>query len=311
MTRGARGARAAAGLVLLAIACDVRHSEPGAPPLGRKAVQDGLGRSVDVPVPAQRIASVGPSNTEILFAIGAGGQVVARDDFSDQPAEARSIPAVGSGTSLSLERLVASRPDLVLAAEIYAPEQVRALENALLTAFFVANPTTFEGLASNVGLLGSLTGHEAEATKLQRSIQSRVQAVAERVHNAEDRPTVFYELDATDPQQPWTAGPGGFINTLITLAGGRNVAAGDDQPFPRWSAERLLRENPQVIIVGDAKYGVTPDSVRARAGWGRIAAVRDGRVHSFDDDLVSRPGPRLVDGLEAMARLLHPEAFRG
>jgi iron complex transport system substrate-binding protein len=124
------------------------------------------------------------------------------------------------------------------------------------------------------------------------------------------RPKVFYELDSTDPNAPYTAGAGTFIDTLIGMAGGDNVGQALGSQYGQLSLEKLLVENPDVILLGDSAYGATPESVAGRPGWEALAAVKDQRVYPFDDNLVSRPGPRLVDGLEAIARLLHPELFK-
>lgn len=272
-------------------------------------VLDGLGRKVRATLPARRVVTLGPSNTEALFAIGAGGQVVGRDNPSDFPAGAQSLKAVGSGPALDLEAIVALKPDLVLVAQIYGPEQIRTLEGLEVTVFLVRNPTSFAELYTTLQTLGGLTGREAEARELAASLSRRVDAVLTRLRQATTRPVVYYELDSTDPMQPWTAGPGTFLHLLIELSGGRNFAESLDQPFPRLSAETILRGNPDVIVLGDARYGVTAATVRGRAGWANLTAVKRGTIYPFDDNLASRPGPRLVDGLETLARLLHPELF--
>jgi iron complex transport system substrate-binding protein len=265
---------------------------------------------VAVPVPARRIVSLAPSNTEILFAIGAGDAVAGRDDFSDHPPEAAKIPAVGLATGrLQKEMIIALEPDLILAAEINSTEHVKALEALGLTVLLVRNPTSFEDLHANIRLLGEIAGRPAEAAALVESLELRLARVREKLAGAARRPTVFYELDSTDPTKPWTAGAGTFMDTLIRLAGGENLGARFGGDFPRVSIETIIRADPEVIILGDAAFGVTVESARRRAGWQGLSAVQSGRVHVFDDDLGSRPGPRLVDGLEALARLLHPEAF--
>jgi iron complex transport system substrate-binding protein len=265
---------------------------------------------VEVPVPARRIVSLAPSNTEILFAIGAGAAVAGRDDFSDHPPEAIAVPAVGLATGrLHKETIVSLDPDLVLAAEINSAEQVKALEGLGLTVLLIKNPASFEGLHANIRLLGEIAGRTAEAAALVESLEARIARVRERVAGAARRPTVFYEIDSTDPTKPWTAGAGTFMDTLIRLAGGENLGARFEGDFPRVSIETIIRTDPDVIILGDAAFGVTVESARRRAGWEELSAVRTGRIHLFDDDLGSRPGPRLVDGLETLARLLHPEAF--
>jgi iron complex transport system substrate-binding protein len=268
---------------------------------------DGLGRAITLASPAQKIVSLAPSNTEILFAVGAGTQVVGRDEFSDYPTEAQSLPTIGgSFGGYNNEAIVALQPDLVLAAEINTPEQVKALEDVGLTVYYLSNPKDFDGLYQNLLIVGQLTGRIAEATALIEQLKARVAAVQQRVATLADQPTVYYELDATNPEAPYTAGPGTFIDMLIDMAGGVNIGGKLDSPWAQISVEVLVVENPQIILLGDAAYGTTPESVAARAGWEVIAAVKGDRIYPFDDNLASRPGPRLVDALETLAELLHP-----
>jgi len=276
-------------------------------------VDDGLGRTVKLSGPAQRIVSLAPSNTEILFAIGAGPQVVGRDEFSDYPAQAKSLPSVGGSMgNYSNEQIVALKPDLVLAAGINTPDQVKSLESLGLTVYYLSNPDTLEGMYKNLQIVAQLTGHEDDANKLITSLKARVAAVDAKMATATNKPIVFYEVDATDPSKPYTYGPGTFGEALITEAGGVNFsdAAGITDQYPQVSLEQIVKTNPQIIILGDSAYGATPAAVNARAGWGTVAAVQNGMIFPFDDNLVSRPGPRLVDGLEQLAKLLHPELFQ-
>ncbi|MEJ5223548.1 MAG: cobalamin-binding protein [Anaerolineales bacterium] len=293
---------------------DAPTATPTLPPTPTPLVfTDGLGRTVSLPAAAARVVSLAPSNTEILFALGAGAQVVGRDEFSDYPAEAAALPTVGgSFGGYNLEQIVALEPDLVLAAEINTPEQVKALEDLGLTVYYLSNPTTLEEMYANLEIVAQLTGREKEAATLIESLKARVQAVDEKIAPLIDKPVVFYEIDATDPNKPFTAGPGTFIDLLIARAGGLNLttAAGITDAYPQVGLEQIVTVDPQFIILGDSMWGVTVESVAARPGWDGLTAVKEGRVLPFDDNLVSRPGPRLVDGLEQLARLLHPDAFK-
>lgn len=276
-------------------------------------VDDGLGRTVKLNGPARRIVSLAPSNTEILFAIGAGAQVVGRDELSDYPAQVKSLPSVGGSMGqYSTEAIVALKPDLVLAAEINTPELVKSLENLGLTVYYLKNPNTLEQMYGNLQIVAQLTGHESDASTLIDSLKARVAAVDAKIAGVTQKPIVFYEIDATDPTKPYTYGPGTFGDALISEAGGVNlaVAAGIKDSYPQVGLEQIVATNPRIIILGDSAYGASPDSVKARAGWSTIAAVKNGMIYPFDDDLVSRPGPRLVDGLEQLAKLLHPELFK-
>jgi iron complex transport system substrate-binding protein len=270
---------------------------------------DGLGREIALDGPAQRVVSLAPSNTEILFAIGAGEQVVGRDQLSDYPAEAANIADVGSTfDALNTELIVSLEPDLVLAAEINTPEQVKALEDLGLTVYYLSNPLTLEGMYTNLEIVAQLTGHETETATLVESLKARVAAVDEKIAPISSRFGVFYELDASDPAKPYTAGKGTFITLLIDRAGGYNIA-GDIDGYPQLSLEQVVAADPAFIILGDARYGVTPESIAERPGWENLSAVKNGNVVPFNDDLISRPGPRLVDALEELAKVLRPSLF--
>ncbi|MCB0118927.1 MAG: cobalamin-binding protein [Anaerolineales bacterium] len=269
---------------------------------------DGLGREVNLAAPAQRVVSLAPSNTEILFAIGAGDQVVGRDEFSDYPAEAASIDSVGGSMGeYSPEAIVALEPDLVLAAEINTPELVSQLEGLGLTVYYLSNPKTIEEMYTNLEIVAQLTGHDV--TDLVDSLKSRVAAVDEKIAPISSRPAVFYEIDASDPAKPWSYGPGTFGDLLITRAGGFNISSEATDPYPQISLEQIIVANPSIIILGDSMWGVTSESVLTREGWGTIAAVEANQIFPIDDNLISRPGPRLVDGLEELAKILHPGLF--
>jgi iron complex transport system substrate-binding protein len=271
---------------------------------------DGLGREISLNGPAQRVISLAPSNTEILFAIGAGSQVVGRDQLSDYPAEVANVTDIGSSfEALNTELIVSLEPDLVLAAEINTPEQVKQLEDLGLTVYYLKNPVTLEEMYGNLEIVARLTGHETEAATLIESLKARVAAVDEKIAPLSSRPSVFYELDATDPAKPYTAGKGTFINLLIDRAGGFNIAS-DIDGYPQLSLEQVVAADPAFIILGDAAYGVTPESIASRPGWENLSAVKNNQVFPFDDNLVSRPGPRLVDALEELAKLLRPELFQ-
>ena len=267
---------------------------------------DGLGRTVVMKEAAQRIISIAPSNTEILFAIGAGSQMVGRDALSDYPKEAANVTDIGSAyEALNMEMIVSLKPDLIVAAEINTAEQVKALEDLGLTVYYLKNPNTLEEMYTNLEIMAQLTGREKEAATLIESLKARVAAVDEKIMPLSSRISIFYEIDGTDPAKPYTAGKGTFLTLLIERAGGYNIAA-DIEGYPQLSLEQVVAADPMFILLGDAAYGVTPESVAARPGWENLTAVKNGQVVPFDDNLLSRPGPRLVDGLEALANLLRP-----
>jgi len=292
------------GLAALA-ACSPAAIETDPSPI---VMTDGLGRQVSLEAVPQRIVSMAPSNTEILFAVGAGAQVVGRDEFTNYPEEAAALASVGGSMGeYNYEQIVSLEPDLVLAAEINTPEQVKALEDLGLTVYYLSNPTDIDGVYGVLNTVGQLTGHEAEASALVDSLKARVTAIETKVATVTTRPRVFYELDGSDPSKPWTSGAGTFIDLLIKMAGGVNVAADLEGGWGQISQEALLVADPEFILLGDAAYGTTADQVTARTGWDSMTAVKNGQIMPFDDDTVSRPGPRLVDALEELVKLLHPE----
>ena len=288
---------------------EVPTEAPATAPTGI-TLTDGLGREVKLTAPAQKIVSLAPSNTEILFGIGAGSQVVGRDNLSDYPEAAKDATDIGSAfEALNKELIVSLKPDLVLAAEINTADQVKALEDLGITVYYLKNPTTLDELYTNLEIVAQLTGRESDAATLIDDLKARVAAVDEKIATVTEKPTVFYELDGADPAKPYTVGKGTFITLLIERAGGLNIA-GDLDEYPQLSLEQVVAADPDFIILGDSAYGITPESVAARPGWSGLSAVTNDQVFPFDDNLVSRPGPRLVDGFEALAKLLHPELFQ-
>ncbi len=305
-------------LLPLSLACsdEPPASDPGDsaqgevnPPAGPQLLTDDAQRDVTVPASPQRIVSLGSPITEMLFALDLGDRVVATDDYSDYPDEAAALNKVGAPwPGFSAETILDQEPDLILTS---AGTIVQQLEPYGVPVF-VVQPTDIQGIFKDILMIGDITGQEVEARALVNRLQSRVDAVLAKTGGlaAEGMPSVFYEVDATDPTRPYTAGSGTFQDELITMAGGRNIAAAE----PDWyqmSVEKIVDTDPDLIILEDYQYGVSVDSVGARsAAWAGLSAVKAGKVYPVEDpDLTSRYGPRIVDGLETLARIIHPELF--
>lgn len=273
-------------------------------------VTDAAGRRVTIPAPPETIVSLAPSTTEILFALGLGQRVVATDDLSNYPPEAASLPKIGGYGGVNYEQIAALEPGLVLAAGITPPEQVQKIEELGLPVLVVGQPeSSVASVYDDIALVGRATGTADAADALVADAKARIAAVSEAVAGRES-PAVFWELDATDPSKPYTVGPGSFIGELLALAGGRNIFGSADTPYPQVSAEQVVAADPQVILLADAQYGVAPEQVGQRPGWEDIAAVTGGAVYPVDADLTSRPGPRIAEAVESIARLLHPDAVK-
>ena len=266
------------------------------PTLEPIVVIDDLGVEFTLQESAQTVVSISPSLTEILFGIGAGDRLVGRDSNSQFPEAALDVKDLGNmWDGIPVEDILALEPDLVLAGEIYSSDAIKELRDLGLTVYWQANPKNFEGLYENIrGIL---------------SLQNRVVSLEEKLEAAEVVPLVFYELDASDPTNPWTTGSGTFISYIINKAKGQNLGDVLDGDWVQISSEELIAQNPEFIILADALYGITPDSVAERAGWAEISAVMEGNLLPFDPFILSVPGPRLVDGFEVIAKLIHPELF--
>ena len=275
------------------------------------SIVDGLEKQINLDQPAQKIVSLSPPITEMLFAVGAGDQLVARDSFSDYPEAALALTDIGGGfAEYDLETIVSLTPDLVIAGEINTPELVQSLEDLGLKVFYLVNPSDLEGTFSAIHTLGLISGHENEADQLVESLRSRTEAVASALENVGERPTVYYELDASDVTKPYTPGPNTFYTSMIKAAGAENIGEKFEFEWAQVGLEQLLIDDPDLILLGDAMWGVSPESVAERPGWDTLSAVKNGRVLPFDDNLIARIGPRQVDGLEALAAIFHPDLFK-
>ncbi len=267
-------------------------------------VTDFQNRSVAVPKRPERIVSIGPSITEFLFALGAGPRVVGVDDFSDEPAAAAQLEKVG-GIKVNFEKVVSLRPDLVLSVK-FSDGTIERLTGAGLQVL-VVDPQTTGDVARTAILVGRAVGSDGET--MARDIQKRVDDVRART-SAAAKPRVYHEIDASDPTKIFTIGPGSYIQDLIEIAGGQNIAARAASAYPQLSAEEVLRGDPELIVLAAADYAAKPEQVAARSGWAAITAVKSNRVVTIAPNLINRPGPRVGEAAEAYARLVHPELFR-
>ena len=265
---------------------------------------DDYGRTIKLDGIPERIVSTAPTPTEILFAVGAGSQVVGVDDYSDYPAEVANLTKVGSYT-LNTEVIIGLQPDLIVSSDLVPISQLELLEDRGIP-FVVLATRTLDDVLKDVRLVGILTGHVEEANALADSLEDRIDAVTEKTQSdTVVRPRVYVEY-----YPYWTYGPGSFGNDLIALAGGINIAENTSSEYPMLTSEFIIAQDPEVIVY---TFGymttTTAEEIASRAGWDEISAVVDDEIYSLDDNLMSRYGPRIVDGLEALAEILHPEMF--
>ena len=264
---------------------------------------DDAGRNIYLAKPPVRIISLAPSVTEMVFAIGAGDKLVAVTDFCDFPPEAATKAKIGYSNP-NLEAVMALQPDLVLAPkEFLRPDVVAALDQLKVPVFVMA-ATTIEDILAHLGTLGRMLGHQTAANDLTMNLRRELIEIKSRMQKAPPV-RVLYVLNS---QPLITVGPGSFIDQLIGLAGGINVAAKSAAPYPRLSMETVLSEDPEVLIfpVGLAE-GVSESEQQSWQQWTGMAAVKAGRLRQIPASILNRPGPRIVQALRMLAKIVHPE----
>ncbi len=272
-------------------------------------VIDDFGRVVSVPRKVERIISLAPSTTEILFALDLGSRLVAVDAVSDHPPELEglNLTRINTYPSVELESVLTLKPDLVVAADIIAMSDINRMAAQGL-AVLVLGPKTLDGILEDILLVGLVTGTVSAAQQLVEDLEARINAVVGMTGNSTmvpERPLVYLEFFPL-----WTFGPGSFGHDLIVMAGGRNAGASLTTPFGEVSNEFVVASNPDIIVYTVGIFTqTTKEDVAARPGWDQIIAVKEGRIFTIDDNEVARTGPRMVDALEDLAQLLHPDLF--
>lgn len=270
---------------------------------------DDAGREVTIPADPQRIVSLAPSNTEIVCALDACDELAGVTDFDDYPPTVADVPAVVIAAQVDVEKVVDADPQLILAAgNELTPTTIITQLAELGYPVLVLYPESLDELYADIELVGRAIDAESVAHDLLTDMKARAQAVAEAVAGAE-RPRTFYEVGVFEGVI-YTAGEGSFLTSLISIAGADPVTG--DALTTSLQLEELVIADPELILLGDAAYdpSITPASVAARDGWGAISAVQAGRiVVVLDDVVITRPGPRIIDGLESLARAIHPELF--
>lgn len=276
------------------------------------AITDALGRSVVFKSTPTRIVSLSPSNTEAVFALGAGEKVVGVTTFCDYPAAALAITKIGgfSARTINIEAIVALKPDLVLCGDQGHLPVIETLERLGIPVVSV-KVRNFEDLYAHILQLGDILDRQEKARLLVDDIRRRVAAISQRVAGIpQDKKVCVYWEVFDEPLM--SCGPRSIIGQLITLAGGRNIFDDLTDEFPQVSAEAVITRDPELIMGPELMRArsLTLERVRSRPGWSGIKAVREARLVILPDDAVARPGPRLVEGLALIAKALYPELFK-
>jgi iron complex transport system substrate-binding protein len=274
---------------------------------------DDRGYSLTLTSPPDRIVSLAPSNTEILFAVGAGDKVVGLTNYCDFPynftawIEAGNMTSIGSFQNPSVEPIVSLDPDLVLASKqsLDATENLRSLGINVL----VLDAKNISNVFQDILLVGRATNHYSEAVAVESELRQKIDAISSQAMDATSTPKVYHE---TYPQR--SAGPDTFIDELITLAGGINIFHDAATRYPSVSSEAVIEKNPDIMVFPDSymgreQFSETLEDVKNRAGWDLINAVQNNQVYEINADIISRSGPRLAEALEILAQMIHPEIF--
>ncbi len=272
-----------------------------------RTVTDQLERTVTVPDEPRRIVSLAPNITEIIFALGQEHRLMGATRYSDFPPEANKLPKVGSYVHLDLEKIVALKPDLCIAIKDGNPIAVAKRLESLKIPVYAVNPKNLETIMQTVLEIGGLINAEKEADLLVQNMDLRIQKVKSLVSNVAHRPRVFFQIGVSPIV---SVGTHTFIHGLIVLAGGTNLAEGSIS-YPRFSREQVLALSPEVIIITSMAREAVFEQVKAEWNkWPDLPAVRNQRIFLEDSNFFDRPTPRLVDGLELLVRLIHPELFK-
>lgn len=269
-----------------------------------RALIDQLGRSVEVAEPLSRVVSLAPSLTETSYETGGGEALVGATRFATYPEAAARLPRVGSYVALDIEKIVKLRPQLCLAIKDGNPKATVERLESLGIPVYVFDPKNLEDVVDTVVRLGDIYRTEDRAAALAAGYRQRLERVARQVARVAERPRVFFQIDA---QPVFSAGADTFLHQLLVRAGAINLAA-DRTGYPRYSWEELLTLKPDVVLLASMGGGYSEQELLSRwQAWPQIPAVRQQRLHVVDSDLFDRPSPRLIDALESLVALLHPE----
>ncbi len=271
---------------------------------GPITVTDDGGEEVTLAEPAERVVSLAPANTEMAYAIGGGDKMVGGTSYDDYPEDAKALPKIGDFSSPSTERIVAMKPDLVLAAGGIQAGLRSKLEK-LGMEVYVIDPSTYEAAVDDVRELGQLMGVQAQAEQVAQDMEAAAVDVTAKVGSL-DKAVTFVEIYS---QPLMTAGSDSFIADLVARAGGVNLGTSAGPGYPTFSSETLITEDPAVYIAVSGAQS-TPGEIADRPGYAGLSAVKNERVYVIEDNLIARPGPRLAEGLQQLAQMIHPEAYQ-
>lgn len=298
-------------LLLLFVLLTITACSGRMPPAGSETksqtrqVFDETGRGITLPVKIERIVSLAPNLTEIVYAVGAGDRLVGNTEYCDYPAQAKSVAKIGDTMHPSVERIIALKPQIVLVSTASQLEAFTKQLGQQHIAVYITNPGSLDEIFHSITVLGELFGRSEQAALIATDLRKRADAVEAKISRSKPV-SVFYQVSG---EPLYTIGRDAYLTDLLRRAGGASVTANVPGAFPRYSDESALAARPEAIILPTGGAMGAANSTVAGPLRNSPAALNN-RIFKINDDHLSRPGPRLIDGLEALARALHPEAFK-
>ncbi|MDO9592406.1 MAG: ABC transporter substrate-binding protein [Erysipelotrichaceae bacterium] len=266
-------------------------------------ITDGEGKTVTLESEPMKIVSLSPNATETIFALGAGDKLVGRTDFCNYPAETTSIPSVGAITEPNIETIASMDPDLIVISNMFTPELRDKLEALGYKVLDLSSHDTFEGVYTSISNTGLILNKQGASAKLIDEMKTTIAEIEEKVKGVEPK-TVYYVVGFGE-YGDYTAGANTFIDQMITMAGGINVA--QDTEGWKYSVEKLVENDPEIVIC--SKYYDSQVGIEMTNGYKELTAVKEGRLIEIDNDLLDRQGPRTAEGLLELVKIIHPELF--
>ena len=268
---------------------------------------DEVGREVTFPFPPQRIVSLAPNITEILFSLGLDEEIVGVSIHCNFPEKARIKPRVGSYISVDFEKITSLKPDLIIATGAGNTREMVDRLGKLGFPSYVIYPKNFNDIMKSILNIGEVVNRERAAKRITEEMRKRSHRVVELTQGL-PRLKVFIQISDAPMV---TVGQGSFADDLIRLAGGENIAGKEKEVYPRFGMEEILKRSPEVIVISSMKPNGDYQKISQEWNrWKALPAVKNGRVHIINSDLIDRPSPRIIEGLEELARILHPERFK-
>ncbi|MCT8978160.1 ABC transporter substrate-binding protein [Clostridium sp. CX1] len=271
--------------------------------------KDFYGRDVKIDKEPQRIVSGAPNITEILFALGEKDKLVGRTDFCNFPQETKSIQSIGGIQNPNIEKIVELKPDILIASSIFPKEAVEKLEALNVKVVIIQGDESFEGTYTTIKKVGQIANANEKAAEIVTNMEKKIAEVKEKV-TGKNTPSVYYVI-SYGKDGDFTAGKNTFISKMISMAGGKNAA--DDAEGWAYSLEKLIEKNPDILVCSTYIAG-SPDDIKTGIkntnGYKDLTAVKNNKLFDINPDILERQGPRLAEGFEQLAKIIHPEAFK-